>query len=134
MITGVNHIGIAVSSIDEVLKVFRDSIGFKVVLEEKDEGRGFRTTFITTGNTKIEFLQPTNPENDFAKYIERRGEGVHHLALETNDIEADIEALKQKGIQPAGDKPRTGSGGSKVIFLDRKGTKGLLMQLVQPAK
>jgi methylmalonyl-CoA/ethylmalonyl-CoA epimerase len=134
MITGINHIGMAVNSIDEALKVFRDTLGFKVVLEEGDvNNRGFKTTFVSTGNVKIELIQPTKPDNDFAKYIAARGEGFHHFAIETDNIETEMKNLKGKGTGTLGDAPRTGSGGSKVIFLDRKSTK-FLMQLLQPGK
>lgn len=133
MIVGVNHIGIAVSSIEEVLKIYHDAFGFQAGKIE-DGGRGFKIVFVSAGNTQIEFLQPVGAESDLAKFIERRGEGVHHLALETDNIEAEIQALKQKGISPAEEKPRIGSSGNKGIFLHPKGTRRVLIELVEPKK
>ncbi len=126
MITKVNHIGIAVNSIDEVIKLYTEGLGLKLKDIEIVEEQKVRAAIIPVGDSKIELLESTDPEGPIAKYIERRGEGMHHLALEVSDIEEALKTLEEKGFQLIDKEPRKGVGDTRIAFLHPKNTKALL--------
>ena len=126
MIKKVNHIGIAVSSLEDALKLYTDVLGLEVKGIEVLEEQKVRTAIIPVGETKIELLESTDPEGPIAKHIERRGEGLHHLALEVTDITSALETLKKNGISLVDEKPRAGVENTRIAFLHPKGTKVLL--------
>lgn len=131
MIKKVNHIGIAVNSIKDAIKLYTDVLGLEVKGIEILEEQKVKTAIIPVGETKIELIESTDPEGLIAKYIERRGEGLHHIALEVSDIESTLETLKKRGIPLIDEKPRTGVENSRIAFLHPKGTKALL-EIVEP--
>ncbi len=131
MIKKINHIGIAVNSIEDAVKLYTDVLGLKVKKIEILEEQKVKTAIIPVGETKIELIESTDPEGPSARHIERRGEGLHHLALEVSDIQSALEILKEKGIPLVDEKPRTGVENSKIAFLHPKGTKALL-EIVEP--
>lgn len=131
MIRKINHIGIAVNSIEDAVKLYTDSLGLKVKEIEIVEAQKVRTAIIPVGESKIELLESTEPDGVIAKYIEKRGEGLHHLALEVSDIDEALEALRAKGVPLVDEKPRTGVEGTRMAFLHPKGTKALI-ELVEP--
>lgn len=133
MITKINHIGIAVNSIDEAAKLYTDALGLKVKDIEVVEDQKAKTAIIPVGESKIELIESTDPEGTIAKYIERRGEGLHHLALEVSNIEDALGMLVSKGIALIDEKPRNGVGNTDIAFLHPKGTK-VLIELVEPRK
>jgi len=133
MITKINHIGIAVNSIDEAAKLYADVLGLKVKDIEVVEDQKAKTAIIPVGESKIELIESTDPEGTIAKYIERRGEGLHHLALEVSNIEDTLGMLVNKGIALIDEKPRNGVGNTDIAFLHPKGTK-VLIELVEPRK
>lgn len=126
MIIKINHIGIAVSSIEDAVKLYTDVLGLKVKDIEVVEDQKVRTAIIPVGESKIELLESTDPEGVIAKHIEKRGEGMHHLALEVSDIQQALQALGRKGVQLIDAKPRGGVEGTKIAFLHPKGTKALI--------
>ena len=130
MITKINHIGIAVNSIEDMIKLYTDGLGLKLKDIEIVEDQKVRTAIIPVGESKIELLESTDPGGVVAKYIERRGEGVHHLALEVGNIQDALEILEKKGVLLIDKKPRTGIGGTRTAFLHPKGTK-VLIELVE---
>ena len=132
-ITKVNHIGIAVNSIDEALKLYTAVLGLKVKDIEVVEEQKVRAAIIPVGDTKIELLESTDPEGTIAKFIENRGEGLHHLALEVSNIQEALDMLKSKGIVLIDEQPRKGVENSNISFLHPKGTK-VLMEIVEPRK
>ena len=131
MIKKINHIGIAVNSIEDAVKLYTEVLGLEVKGIEIVEEQKARTAIIPVGETKIELIESTDPEGAIARHIERRGEGLHHLALEVSDIQSALEILKEKGIPLVDEKPRTGVENSKIAFLHPKGTKALL-EIVEP--
>ncbi len=133
MITKINHIGIAVNSIEDAVKLYTDVLGLKLKAIEIVEDQKVRTAIIPVGESKIELIESTDPEGAIAKYIERRGEGMHHLALEVGSIQQALETLEKKGIPLIDKKPRTGVEGTSIAFLHPKGTK-VLIELVEPRK
>lgn len=131
MIKKINHIGIAVNSIEDALKLYTDALGLKVKDIEIVEAQKVRTAIIPVGEGKIELLESTDPEGVIAKYIEKRGEGLHHLALEVSDIQQALDTLREKGIQLIDETPRIGVEGTRIAFLHPKETK-VLIELVEP--
>ena len=131
MIKKVNHIGIAVNSIEDAVKLYTDVLGLEVKEIEIVEEQKAKTAIIPVGETKIELIESTDPEGTIARHIERRGEGLHHLALEVSDIQSALETLKEKGIPLVDENPRTGVENSKIAFLHPKVTKALI-EIVEP--
>ena len=132
MILRIDHIGIAVNSVEEIVKPYADLFGIKaedIEIEPVKEQK-VRTAMIPVGGSRIELLEPTDSEGTIAKYIEKRGEGMHHLALEVSDIQGMLEVLKEKGLPLVDREPRIGAGGTKTAFLHPKGTK-VLIELVE---
>jgi len=133
MITKINHIGIAVNSIDEAAKLYSDVLGLKVKDIEVVEDQKLKIAIIPVGESKIELIESTDPEGMIARYIERRGEGLHHLALEVSNIEDALGTLVSKGIALIDEKPRGGVENTDIAFLHPKGTK-VLIELVESRK
>ena len=133
MIKKINHIGIAVNSIEDALKLYTDVLGLKLKEIEILEEQKMRIALISVGESKIELIEPTHPEGTIAKYIEKRGEGLHHLALEVTDIESALETLKRNGVPLIDEKPRVSVANTKIAFLHPKGTK-VLIELVESGK
>ncbi len=131
MIRKINHIGIAVRSIDEAVKLYTDVLGLTVKDVEVVEDQKVKTAIIPVGESKIELLESTDPEGVITKYIERRGEGIHHLALEVSNIQDALEALAKRGVTLIDEKPRDGAENTRIAFLHPKETK-VLIELVEP--
>lgn len=133
MITKINHIGIAVNSIDDMLKLYTEVLGLKLKNIEVVEEQKAKTAIITVGESKIELLESTDPQGVIAKHIEKRGEGLHHIALETDDIQGALKALEAKGIPLVDKTPRRGVESTWIAFLHPRDTK-VLIELVEPVK
>ena len=133
MIKKINHVGIAVKSIEEAVKLFTDSLGLKVQDIEVVADQNVKTAIIPVGESKIELLESTDPEGIITKYIEKRGEGLHHLALEVSNIKDTLEILAKQGIPLIDENPRSGVENTKIAFLHPKGTK-ILLELVEPGE
>ncbi|MBI4186798.1 MAG: methylmalonyl-CoA epimerase [Chloroflexi bacterium] len=122
----IDHIGIAVSSIADALKLYRDVLGLKVAAVETVTEQKVKVAMLPIGDSRIELLESTDSESPIARHIEKRGEGIHHLALGVQDIGETLRMLKKKGVPLIDNEPRRGAGGSKMAFLHPKGTKVLL--------
>ncbi|MDA8213510.1 MAG: methylmalonyl-CoA epimerase [Clostridia bacterium] len=131
MITKVDHIGIAVKSIDEALKLYQDILGLKLVETEVVEEQKVKVAFLPVGDSEIELLESTTPDGPVAKFIEAKGEGIQHIAFRVNNIEQALADLKAKGVRLIDEKPRRGAGGAKIAFLHPKGTHGTLIELCE---
>ncbi len=132
MIRKIAHIGIAVSSIEQVQQLFVDLLG--LTGEEVGQNEQMRWMFVTVGESAIEFLEPLDPNGAVGRFLDRKGEGVHHVALETDDIEGDLQHLKEKGILLIDEKKKPGAHGSWIAFLHPRSCNGVLLELVEPAK
>jgi len=132
MIIRIDHIGVAVNSVEDAVKLYTDAFGIKAedIEMETVEEQKVRAAMIPVGENRIELLESTDSEGPIAKYIEKRGEGMHHLALEVSDIQGMLKTLKEKGLPLIDMEPRIGAGGAKVAFLHPKGTK-VLIELVE---
>ena len=136
----IDHIGIAVRDLDKFLKIFGESLGLKIHdFEEADPYGGLRAAFAQIGETDFEFLQDRVPEGgekvidqrDISRWIEKRGEGIHHIAVRVPDIEAAIRDAKAAGLQVIDEHGRPGARGSKVAFIHPKSTGGILFHFVE---
>ncbi len=130
-IVKVDHIGVAVRSIDEAKKLFNEVLGLDYAGSETVEEQKVTTAFLPVGEAEVELLESTAPDGPVAKYIEKRGEGVQHIAFRVENIEAALEELKAKGIRLIDQKPRRGAGGAKIAFLHPKSTFGVLVELCE---
>ena len=131
MVTKLDHIGIAVSNLEESLKLYTEALGFKLQGTEIVEEQKVKVAFLPLGDTEIELLESTSPDGPVAKFIETRGQGIQHLAFKVDDLEKALEELKAKGIRLIDEKPRYGAGGAKIAFLHPKATNGVLIELSQ---
>ncbi|TET49461.1 MAG: methylmalonyl-CoA epimerase [Dehalococcoidia bacterium] len=131
MITRIDHIGIAVSSIDQALKLYTEVLGLSLKEIEVVEEQRVRTAILPVGESKIELLESTDPEGPLARHIEKFGEGIHHLALEVADIEEALSKVAQSGLPLIDEKPRQGVAETRIAFLHPKGTGRVLLELVQ---
>ncbi|MEK9138778.1 MAG: methylmalonyl-CoA epimerase [Bacteroidota bacterium] len=125
------HIGIAVKSIGKSSELFAKLFGMSEGHSEEVADQKVKATFFKIGEGGIELLEPTSPDSTIAKFIEKRGEGVHHLSFEVDDIEAEITRLKKEGFQMIDEKPRIGADGFKIAFLHPKSTNGVLVEISQ---
>ncbi len=127
----IDHIGVAVKSIDDARKLYSDLLGLEHAGSETVQEQKVTTAFFPVGDTEVELLESTSPDGPIAKYLEKRGEGVQHIAFRVDNIEEALAELKAKGIQLIDEKPRRGAGGAKIAFLHPKSTYGVLVELCQ---
>lgn len=125
-----DHIGIAVNDLKEALKLY-ESLGLHVDKIETVEEQKVTTAFIPCGEVNIELLEAIGNEGPVAKFIENRGEGIHHLSIRVKDIEAHLDTLKEKGIRLVDETPRKGAHNSKIAFIHPKAMKGVLIELCE---
>lgn len=131
MVTKVDHIGIAVKNLDEALEFYEKTLGIKCVETEVVEEQKVKVAFLPIGDTEVELLETTSEDGPIAKFIEKRGEGIQHIAYRVDNIEKAIEELQGKGIRMIDEKPRYGAGGAKIAFLHPKSTFGVLIELCE---
>jgi methylmalonyl-CoA epimerase len=131
MIGGIDHVGIAVSSVEEKLHFYRDVLDLNEVEVEEVAEQKVRVAVIVTPQGRIELLEPTADDSPVAKFIAKRGEGMHHLALSVEDIDAEIDRLKAQGAQMIDETARTGAGGVRIAFIHPKSAGGVLTELVE---
>lgn len=127
----VEHIGIAVTNLETANALFTKLLNLPPYKSELVESEGVVTSFFQRGETKIELLQATRPDSPIAKFLKKRGEGIHHLAFEVADIRAEIVRLKAEGFTPLNEEPKPGADNKLVVFLHPKGTGGVLIELCQ---
>ncbi|MDE3839508.1 methylmalonyl-CoA epimerase [Bacillus methanolicus] len=131
MIKKVDHIGIAVKSLDKTLPFYTEVLRLELLGIEEVESEKVKVAFLKAGETKLELLEPTAEDSPIAKFIEKRGEGIHHVALGVESIQERINEMKSKGIAMIQDKPKTGAGGALVAFMHPKSTGGVLYEFCE---
>ena len=131
MIKKIDHIGIAVKSIDDALKLYEDILGLKCTGVEEVEGQRVKTAFLPCGDSEIELLEATDESSPIAKFIEKKGQGIQHIAVKVDDIEKAIEELKEKDVVLIDEKLRLGAGGARIAFVHPKSTGGVLLELCE---
>lgn len=130
----IDHIGIAVSNLQEALSFWQAALGIELHGVEEVAEQKVRTAFLPVGGTEIELLEATSPDSTIAKFIEKRGEGLHHIAIRVEDVEAALAELKAKGVLLIDEKPRDGAGGTRIAFVHPKSTHGVLLELCERKK
>ncbi|BEH11825.1 methylmalonyl-CoA epimerase [Geobacter sulfurreducens subsp. ethanolicus] len=131
MLNKINHIGVAVTSLDEAAPFYRDNLGMAFTGTEEVAEQKVRVAFFQIGETKIELLEPTAEDSPIAKFLEKNGNGIHHIAYEVDDIEAAIAKLLADGARMIDSSPRTGAHGARIAFVHPKSSGGVLTELCQ---
>lgn len=131
MLQKINHIGIAVQSLDATLPFYRDALGMEFKGEEEVAEQKVKVAMLQIGESKIELLEPTSPESPIAKFIEKNGSGIHHIAYQVEDIEAAIAHMLQQGARMIDETPRNGAHGTRIAFVHPKSSTGVLTELCQ---
>jgi methylmalonyl-CoA/ethylmalonyl-CoA epimerase len=131
MIEKIHHIGIAVHDLEQSLKFYRDTLGLHVHARDTVEDQGVTAALLTIGQSEIELLQPLSADSPVGKFLERKGEGLHHICFQTPDVDAELETLKQKDVPLVDQKPRRGLAGM-ICFLHPKASRGVLVELATP--
>ena len=134
MITKIDHLGIAVSSLDEAVAAWEKVLGIRCERIEEVPSQKVRTAFFDVGGVHLELLEPTSDDSPIAKAIASRGEGVHHIAFATNDVAAQLNQAKQAGVKLINETPVPGAGGKQVGFLHPKRMRGVLTELCSETK
>src|SRR5450756_596663 len=127
----IDHSGIAVSNLQESLSFWETSLGIEPHGTQEVPEQKLRTAFLPVVDTEIELLESTSADSSISKFIEKHGEGLHHIAIRVDDIEAALAALKAKGIQLIDETPRNGAGGTRIAFVHPKATHGVLLELCE---
>ena len=127
----IEHIGIATHNIDDALKFWRDALGLRVVETEEVAEQGVRVAMLPVGEPRIELLEPTSESSPVARFLEKRGAGIHHIAVRVNDIRATLQRLKEEGARLIDETPRVGAGGCLVAFIHPATAGGVLLELVE---
>jgi methylmalonyl-CoA/ethylmalonyl-CoA epimerase len=127
----IEHIGIATRQLDEALRFWRDALGLEVAHTEVVEEQRVRVAMLPVGEPRIELLEPTSSDSPVAKFLEKRGAGIHHIAVRVEDIRATIERLKANGARMIDESPRVGAGGCLVAFVHPSSANGVLLELVE---
>jgi methylmalonyl-CoA/ethylmalonyl-CoA epimerase len=126
----IDHIGIAVNDLNQALKTYL-ALGFKEKDRQVIEGYDVEVSMIPVGEIKIELIRPTSPQSTIAKFLQKRGEGIHHIAVNVKDIQKKLDELKAQGVKLIDEMPKSGYGGRKVAFIHPASTNGVLLELVE---
>ena len=133
-ITHIEHIGIAVKNLDEAIQFWEKQLGLKCYAVEEVKEQKVRTAFFKIGQSKIELLESTAPDGPIAKFIEKKGEGIQHLAVAVNGLQENLSELESKGVQLIDKTPRKGAEGLDIAFLHPKSTGGVLLEMCEHPK
>lgn len=129
MIKKIDHIGIAVKDLEKTLEFYQQMLGLECTGREVVEEQKVKVAFLPVGDSEVELLESTDQEGPIAKFIEKKGEGIQHIAFRVDDIEQTLKELKDKGVRLIDEKPRYGAGGAKIAFLHPKSTNGVLIEI-----
>jgi methylmalonyl-CoA/ethylmalonyl-CoA epimerase len=133
-IKGINHLAIVVEDIESALRFWRDTLGLPLEHIEEVESEGAKVAFLPLGDSRIELVEPTDPETGLARYLAKRGPGFHHLCLEVDDLSASLANLDSQGVELVNSEPAIGQDGRKYAFLHPKSANGVLIELYQLPK
>lgn len=128
-IKGIDHVGVAVKDLKETGDFYKDHLGLEVSEAHDLPSQKIRISYVNTGATKIELLEPTSEDSVISKFLEQRGEGIHHMCLIVEDIEISLSELKSKGVRLIDEKPRVNAHGEKIAFIDPKSSRRVLIEL-----
>lgn len=131
MLEKIDHVGVAVKSVDEVKKLFKEVFNLEPVFEEIVKEQKVKAIGFKVGESKIEFLEPTEVDSPVAKFVDKRGEGLHHIALSVHDIGEVLQNMKERGLQLIDEEPKIGAEGKKIAFVHPRSINGILLELSQ---
>ena len=131
MLTKIHHVGVVVHSADEAMKFYRDALGLEVTADRVIEDQGVRGVLLQIGNSEIELLEPTRDDTGVARFLQSRGEGMHHICFESDDVNKELDAARAKGIELIDQAPRPGLAGM-ICFLHPKSNHGVLVEFATP--
>ncbi len=134
MFSAIDHVGIAVESVDDALALYRDELGMPLVHRETVQEQGVDAALLDVGDSHIELVAPLGPDTAVGKFLARRGSGLHHVAYRVADIDQTLATLADGGTRMIDERPRTGIRGSRVAFVHPASTGGVLTEIVQPAQ
>jgi methylmalonyl-CoA epimerase len=129
--TLIHHIGVAVRSLSAARKVFQDALGIQLGGQEEVLSQKVRVEFYKIGDTRIECLEPTSEDSPIAKFLARKGEGIHHIGIQVPDVAEALHRARERGLEPIDHEPRVGAVGMKIAFLHPQSTGGILIELVE---
>ena len=127
----IDHIGIAVKSLAEAVKVYEQAIGLKLAGYDEVDEQGVRVAMLDIGESRIELLEPTRPDSPIEKFMTKRGEGIHHIAVRVDNIEQALEQLKTAGVRLIDETPKQGAHNTRIAFIHPASTHGVLLELVE---
>jgi methylmalonyl-CoA/ethylmalonyl-CoA epimerase len=128
---GLDHVAIAVRDLDAAIALYRDVLGLTLEHVEEVKTEGVRVAIFGKGMGRIEIMEPTSPDSAVGRFLEKKGEGLHHICIEVDDIEASMDGLRAQGAPLLDEKPRPGAGGARVCFVHPRGARGVLVELRQ---
>ena len=131
MLKRIHHVGIVVRNLEDAYHFYRDALGLPVHKTAEVQDQGVRAALLTVGHSEIELLEPVDPKGTVARFLEKRGEGMHHVCFETDNVEHELAAAKAAGVPLIDEKPRAGLAG-RICFLHPKGTAGVLIEYAEP--
>lgn len=131
MFTKIDHIGIAVTALDDILKFYQDALGLHLHEIEEVPEQKVRVAMFPVGETNLEFLEPTSPDSPIAKFLEKKGQGIHHVSIGVEDIDHVLAELKARGARLINETPVVGAGGKRIAFVHPASTSGILLELSQ---
>jgi methylmalonyl-CoA/ethylmalonyl-CoA epimerase len=134
MLDRIDHIGVAVRDLDSAVSIYEGSLGMPLVHRETVESQGVEAALLDVGAGHVELLRPLDADTPVGRFLERRGEGLHHVAYAVNDIEATLERLRAEGIELIDSEPRVGIRNSRVAFVHPRATASVLTEIVEPAE
>ena len=134
MFAQIDHVGVAVEDLDAAIALHERAYGLALAHREVVEEQGVEAVLLDVGENHVELLQPLGPDTPVGKYLERRGAGIHHVAYQVQDIDAELERLRAAGVELIDQSPRTGIRGSRVAFCHPRSTGGVLTEIVEPAE
>lgn len=129
--THIEHLGIAVANLEESIKYYEEVLGFKCYSIEEVTDQKVKTAFFKVGQTKIELLESTSPDGPIGKFIEKKGQGIHHIAFAVDNLQETLNEVKEKGVRLIDETPRAGAEGLNIAFLHPKSTNGVLTELCE---
>lgn len=130
----IDHLGIAVRSIDDTLAFYRDAMGLEVAHRETVDDQGVNVAMLPVGESRVELLEPVGPDTPVGRFLDNRGPGLHHVCYEVPDIHEALARLRTSGVRLVDEEPRVGAGGHLVAFVHPSATGGVLVELSQPVK
>jgi methylmalonyl-CoA/ethylmalonyl-CoA epimerase len=131
MVKKIDHVGIAVRNLAAAIDFYEKILGLRATGTEVVEEQKVKVVFLPTGDSEVELLESTSPDGPIAKFIEKNGEGIQHIAFRVDNIEEKLAEIKSKGVRLIDEKPRYGAGGAKIAFLHPKSTYGILIELCE---